>query len=139
MIEDHHRNLCRRSDNRQRAAFEAAWIAHAITDGLTPAHHYPLSDKIEELWVSQKKSDSARRKISFAATLIAKPSERTGSTGVPKEFLRRMSLFELGIATSIKPHVSPMPDEQWLLHAESIGIAALFGRSGTASVCHRHV
>ena len=23
-------------------------MAHAITDGLTPAHHYPLGEKIEE-------------------------------------------------------------------------------------------
>lgn len=36
--------------NDVRAAFEAAWLSHAIVDGLTPAHHYPFSDKIEELW-----------------------------------------------------------------------------------------
>ena len=51
MINDHYVNLVQalRNTNRVRAAFEAAWMAHAITDGLTPAHHYPLSDKIEEL------------------------------------------------------------------------------------------
>ncbi len=31
--------------NDTRAAFEAAWLAHDIVDGLTPAHHYPLSSK----------------------------------------------------------------------------------------------
>ena len=52
MILDHHYNLVQalRQNNTVRAAFEAAWMSHAIVDGLTPAHHYPLSDKIEELW-----------------------------------------------------------------------------------------
>ncbi|MEP6710371.1 MAG: hypothetical protein ABJA64_01495 [Candidatus Saccharibacteria bacterium] len=51
MIEDHVHNLAvaLRANNQERAAFEAAWMAHAITDGLTPAHHYPLEEKLEEL------------------------------------------------------------------------------------------
>ena len=51
MMEDHLHNLVDSlvDDNRERAAFEAAWLAHAITDGLTPAHHYPLEEKLEEL------------------------------------------------------------------------------------------
>lgn len=32
-----------------RAAFEAAWLAHVVTDGLTPAHHFPLSEAQSEL------------------------------------------------------------------------------------------
>src|SRR5687768_4414525 len=32
-----------------RAAFEAAWLAHAIVDGLTPAHHYPYEEVLTEL------------------------------------------------------------------------------------------
>ena len=56
MILDHQHNLAMalKHNNPERAAFEAAWMAHAITDGLTPAHHYPLSDKIEELWGKPK-------------------------------------------------------------------------------------
>ena len=52
IINDHIHNLsvALRDDNKVRASFEAAWLAHAIVDGLTPAHHYPLADKIEELW-----------------------------------------------------------------------------------------
>ena len=52
MIMDHYANLVQalKKRNNVRAAFEAAWMAHAITDGLTPAHHYPLGEKIEELW-----------------------------------------------------------------------------------------
>lgn len=56
MILDHHHNLVEalQSGNQPRVAFEAAWLAHAIVDGLTPAHHYPLGDKIEELWGKPK-------------------------------------------------------------------------------------
>ena len=52
IINDHIHNLsvALQDDNRVRSAFEAAWLAHAIVDGLTPAHHYPLGDKIAELW-----------------------------------------------------------------------------------------
>jgi len=51
-IEGHRVNLARalKKKDKRRASFEAAWLAHSVTDGLTPAHHYPLADKIEELW-----------------------------------------------------------------------------------------
>src|SRR5690606_34062883 len=48
MINSHIHNLTKalRQSNQERASFEAAWLAHAITDGLTPAHHYPLESKL---------------------------------------------------------------------------------------------
>ncbi len=51
MILDHQYNLHKAlaSGNEVRAAFEAAWMAHAITDGLTPAHHFPFQEAIKEL------------------------------------------------------------------------------------------
>ncbi len=50
-IKDHYHNLVQSlSDcNHVRAAFEAAWLAHMLVDGLTPAHHFPLDDAKEEL------------------------------------------------------------------------------------------
>jgi hypothetical protein len=32
-----------------RAAYDAAWLAHAIVDGLTPAHHFPYEEKLIEI------------------------------------------------------------------------------------------
>lgn len=51
MIMDHQYNLKRalKKKDRIRAAFEAAWLAHAITDGLTPAHHFPYQEAVSEL------------------------------------------------------------------------------------------
>ena len=55
LILDHQYNLrtALERHDRVRAAFEAAWLAHAIVDGLTPAHHYP-SDKIVDELMSDK-------------------------------------------------------------------------------------
>jgi hypothetical protein len=51
LIQGHENNLIQalKDKNNERAAFEAAWLAHAITDGLTPAHHYPYDEKLREL------------------------------------------------------------------------------------------
>lgn len=50
-IFDHHYNLVQalKKQDKVRAAFEAAWLAHKVTDALTPAHHFPLSEAKEEL------------------------------------------------------------------------------------------
>ena len=51
-IRDHMYNLsvALRAQDEQRAGFEAAWLSHAVVDGLTPPHHYPLAETIEELF-----------------------------------------------------------------------------------------
>ncbi|MDO4978588.1 MAG: hypothetical protein Q4E47_00310 [Candidatus Saccharibacteria bacterium] len=51
MIRDHQYNLkeALKNNNETRAAFEASWLAHAITDGLTPAHHFPLEEAHKQL------------------------------------------------------------------------------------------
>lgn len=56
MIMDHHWNLVQalKKKNTVRAAFEAAWMAHMITDGLTPAHHFPLSKVQDELMTDKE-------------------------------------------------------------------------------------
>ena len=51
IITMHQQNLKEslKENNKNRAAFEAAWLAHAVVDGLTPAHHYPYIDEVEDL------------------------------------------------------------------------------------------
>ncbi len=51
MIMDHQYNLHQAllKKDSVRAAYEAAWMAHAITDGLTPAHHFPYQEAVNEL------------------------------------------------------------------------------------------
>lgn len=55
-ILDHRYNLIQalKQKDTVRAAFEAAWMAHMITDGLTPAHHFPLSEVKDELMTDKE-------------------------------------------------------------------------------------
>lgn len=50
-IYDHFYNLVQalRDGDKIRASYETAWMSHKITDSLTPAHHFPLSEAREEL------------------------------------------------------------------------------------------
>lgn len=55
-ILDHQYNLKKalKKGDHVRASFEAAWLAHAITDGLTPAHHFPLEQIASELMTEKE-------------------------------------------------------------------------------------
>lgn len=56
LIEDHQYNLRKalKKKDEVRTAFEAAWMAHAVTDGLTPAHHFPLIEAQQELMTEEE-------------------------------------------------------------------------------------
>lgn len=131
MIMDHHHNLvdALQTNNQSRAAFEAAWLAHAIVDGLTPAHHYPLSDKIEELWGKPKEERLTIRDKNIIRgqgkrDTLRRNWEYWGAKGV---FLTHVT-FELGIASSIKTtrFINSAPTPEWCKEAESKGLEAVF-------------
>lgn len=90
------------SDNYERAAYEAAWVAHAVVDGLTPAHYYPLEEKIEELWGKPKEERLTIRdkNIIIGATrrdTVSKNWQYWGAKGV----FTTHFMFEWGFATTI--------------------------------------
>lgn len=104
IIDDHIINLSSAlsKNNNERAAFEAAWLAHAIVDGLTPAHHYPLSDKIHELWGHPKEERTTIRSKNIIPGItrrdqVSKNWQYWGAKGV---FMTHV-LFEFGFATTI--------------------------------------
>lgn len=108
MIENHRFNLTAalKTNNQEKAAFEAAWLAHALVDGLTPAHHFPLEDKLVELrgeGIETRKSVKDKLIIRSEGDshlrMLAKNWEFWGAKGVMTSHI----LFELGIATSIAP------------------------------------
>jgi hypothetical protein len=107
MINDHIYNMATalKEKNGERASFEAAWMAHAIVDGLTPAHHYPLEEKLEELRGGE--GLETRRTTKDKLLLPGKTRriqlrnnwEFWGAKGVMTTHLA----FELGVATAIAP------------------------------------
>lgn len=105
-IDDHIHNLATalRHDNRERAAFEAAWLAHAVTDGLTPAHHYPFDEKLAELRGADAAARmSVREKIIMPGKTrrdqLVKNWKYWGTKGVMISHVG----FEHGVATVISP------------------------------------
>jgi len=105
IIADHMHNLTIAlvEDNTERAAFEAAWLAHAITDGLTPAHHYPLEEKLEELRDGEglETRDSPRKKLVMPGKTRRHQLRNNWEFWGAKGVMTTHFTFELGIATTI--------------------------------------
>jgi hypothetical protein len=107
MINDHIFNLAKalKEKNRERAAFEAAWMAHAITDGLTPAHHYPLEAKLEELRDGQglETRTTTKEKLVLPGRTRRHQLRNNWEFWGAKGIMTTHLAFELGVATGIAP------------------------------------
>ncbi len=107
IIRNHYQALVKhlKNKNNERASFEAAWLAHAVVDGLTPAHHYPYEDKISELRNGEGKEsrNSISEKLIFRGDTTSKTIFNTLKVYGPKGLLTAHILFELGFTVIIKP------------------------------------
>lgn len=105
LIHDHIVNLAEalKAHEKERAAFEAAWLAHSIVDGLTPAHHYPLEEKLSELRGGHglESRNSKRKKVVMPGDskrqFVRNNWEFWGSKGVMTTHIH----FEFGVSTAI--------------------------------------
>ncbi len=105
MIDDHMVNLEKALLKRDkvRAAFEAAWLAHTIVDGLTPAHHYPFEAKLDELRGGEglETRNSLKQKLVLPGEtkrhLIKNNWEFWGAKGV----MTTHGFFEFGFASTL--------------------------------------
>ncbi|MDT4829101.1 hypothetical protein FQZ97_625130 [compost metagenome] len=132
MINDHIENLATalKTKNDERAAFEAAWMAHAIVDGLTPAHHYPLEAKLEELRGGQglETRTSTKEKLILPGKTrrhqLRNNWEYWGTNGI---FTTHLA-FELGVASTIAPVTfkeNTLPDDA-IERLKQDGFSAMF-------------
>ena len=103
-VENHLENLSTAlaENNQVRASFEAGWMAHAITDALTPAHQYPMEDKIIEI---SGKHPSERVKLNQKMFLPGETwRKRLASNWKylgPKGVMSSHMLYEMGVAVLI--------------------------------------
>lgn len=86
-----------------RAGFEAAWSAHAVVDGLTPAHHEPDDETTQAVRsrLEEQKSVKSRLVISgngSAKEFVRNNWEHWGAGGT----MTTHTMFEAGVATTIK-------------------------------------
>lgn len=108
IIQQHSQNLTNalKRHETEKASFEAAWLAHALVDGLTPAHHYPLAEHLEELRgegletrTTIKDKLIVRRPGDTLTDMLVKNWEFWGAKGV----MTTHGTFEWGVATLIAP------------------------------------
>ena len=135
IIEDHYKNLVKelKKGNKERSAFEAAWLSHAIVDGLTPAHHYPYEEKLSELRGGEglETRDTIKDKLVIPGDTRRQQVKNNWKMWGPKGLLTSHITFELGIAAIIKPlnFGETVPTEFQLKQIQEVGVAEWFRRT----------
>jgi hypothetical protein len=132
MINDHRHNLIQAlvDGNTVRASFEAAWMAHAITDGLTPAHHYPLEERLEQLRDGKglESRTTAKDKLLLPGKTRRQQLRNNWEFWGAKGIMTTHLAFELGIATTLAAgrlsDTAPTPEE--FLKLKKSGFMAVF-------------
>lgn len=106
-IHDHKTNLIRalRAKDAVRSSFEAAWLAHAVVDGLTPAHHEPYDEQLEHMkQTDEEKSRKVRGKMVMTGDTKREKLKNNWSYWGAKGIMTTHTLFEAGITTAAKPY-----------------------------------
>jgi hypothetical protein len=135
LIQDHYNNLVKelKAGNRERTAFEAAWLAHALVDGLTPAHHYPYEEKLIEL----RGGEGIETRTTIKDKLVMTgntPSEKLMNNWKmwgPKGLFTTHGTFEMGIASITKPlsFSDAAPNKETLKKSADLGVIEVFKRT----------
>jgi hypothetical protein len=123
-IQTHYDGLvqCIVSGDMVRGSFEAAWLAHYVGDGLTPAHHFPLEDKIAEAAAKAHKDLTAGRFSQFSGH-VQKNWDIWGYKG----HMSTHQNFELGIAFALLIFpIRPKFEDQELAKARRLGPVEYF-------------
>lgn len=91
--------------NTTRASFEAAWLAHAIVDGLTPAHHYPYEDEVIRLrgGANIDTRTSYKEKLLMPGETVIDKFKNNWAMVGDKGLLSTHMGFEFGVAVLIVP------------------------------------
>ncbi|MCA9332077.1 hypothetical protein KC968_04010 [Candidatus Saccharibacteria bacterium] len=135
IIQDHYQQLVKelRASNRERVAFEAAWLAHAIVDGLTPAHHFPYEEKLAELRGGEgiETRTTIKGKIVMPGETKREQVKNNWKMWGPKGLMTTHGLFEIGVASIIAPlsFADTVPTIADLRSIEQLGLAELFRRT----------
>lgn len=135
IIEDHYAQLVieLKNGNKERAAFEASWLAHALVDGLTPAHHYPYEQELIKLRGGKgiESRTTIKDKLVIPGDTITEMIRNNWKMWGGKGLMTTHGTFELGIASMIKPLKLSiaMPTESELEFLNKHGLIAMFRRT----------
>lgn len=97
--------LALQNTDEVRAAFEAAWLAHAVVDGLTPAHHYPYEEKLAEIRGGRglETRTTLRQKLIMPGGNRIEQLRNNWKMWGPKGLLTTHGVFEWGVSLMMAP------------------------------------
>lgn len=110
--------------NTEKAAFEAAWLAHAIVDGLTPPHHYPYEEKLLELrGEGLETRNTIKNKVIIKGDTKRQTLSKNWKMWGAKGLLLSHASFEWGVSTVVVPMrlTKGIPSTGDIKHARNIG------------------
>lgn len=135
IIREHYTSLVNqlRNDNDVRASFEASWLAHALVDGLTPAHHHHHYEQgLKEIYGDDKDVRNTKiKKLIVPEKKAHKFVLGNWRLWGAKGLLSTHMLFEGGAALIIQSmrHRFGMPSGYDVKTAERIGLIEYFKRT----------
>lgn len=133
-LQSHYDNLVKhlRAKNMERAAFEASWLAHAMVDGLTPAHHFPYSNELERIrGEGLHTRDSVLNKLFIRGHSLNDTARRNWSFWGAKGLFLTHGLFELGVSAIMFPvsFSTSMPTKKELREFQKLGLSEWYKRT----------
>ncbi len=135
MLTDHYAKLTAalKAQDSVRAAFEAAWLAHALVDGLTPAHHFPYEIELSKLRGGEgleTRTNFRKKLIMTGETRRAKVRNNWKMWGAGGLYTTHAS-FEMGVATLIAPLTfkETLPTSSDITKVKEIGVVKLFSQA----------
>jgi hypothetical protein len=130
MVQNHYRSLVKalKNNDEEKSAFEAAWLSHAIVDGLTPAHHYPYEKKLMELRGGEAKEtrNTKASKVIIKGDTKRQTISRTWGFWGAKGLYASHFIFEGGVSTISRPLKlkRAKPSNADVKHAKNVGLDA---------------
>lgn len=119
-----------KEQNNARASFEAAWLAHAVVDGLTPAHHYPYEEELVRLrgGAGIETRTTPKEKLLMPGDTLPKRLSNNWQMWGDKGLLATHIAFEIGVAVMLMPLrlKSAMPTPEQMRHVNGRGVQELF-------------
>ncbi len=131
-IDQHIKNLSQalKNHNQQRSAFEAAWLSHAIVDGLTPVHQSPFEEQLIEIRGGQgvETRDSLIKKNVMPGESALEFMKNNWKYWGAKGVMTVHSGFEFGVASAARYKRFPtgLPTEDDIKQMREIGFRTYY-------------
>lgn len=135
LIADHYNLLVTalKKGDTHKVSFEAAWLSHALVDGLTPAHHFPYEQELAKIREGQPKESrtSIIKKAVMPGKTKARMIKNNWKMWGPRGLLISHGFYEFGVSFIMAPmrfHLcAPTDFDIKTLH--EVGIVEYFKRA----------